>query len=178
MYRERERDWNQQTLTNIQSSSDRAGHQWNIPVESYFISVFSKSKSLAWSSAMPTVSPLLPPPLPPPLLRLVGLGSMRGGRTGGTRREGGKCPLMVWRLLGAMRYNCCCVCVVWLGFIVIIYWHTGFFFICKKYYNVLHVAKTLCYMTVKWEIISYQQNEHHQSLQTMSIMNQDNMVLA
>lgn len=31
--------------SSIQSSMGRAGHQWNIPVESYFISVFSKSKS-------------------------------------------------------------------------------------------------------------------------------------
>lgn len=59
--------------TRMQSSKDLAGHQWNIPVESYFISVFSKSKSLAWSSAIPTVSPLLLAPFPPPLLRLVGL---------------------------------------------------------------------------------------------------------
>ena len=33
-----------------------AGIQWNIPVLSYFISVLMKSKSLAWSSAMPTSS--------------------------------------------------------------------------------------------------------------------------
>ena len=41
-------------LTNMQSSMLRAGVQWNMPVLSYFISVFSKSKSFAWSSAMPT----------------------------------------------------------------------------------------------------------------------------
>ena len=40
--------------TKMQSSMLLAGVQWNIPVLSYFISVFSKSKSLAWSSAIPT----------------------------------------------------------------------------------------------------------------------------
>ena len=48
-------------LSNMQSSIALAGVQWNMPVESYFISVFSKSKSLAWSSAMPTSKPLPPP---------------------------------------------------------------------------------------------------------------------
>lgn len=61
-------------LTSIHSSKLFAGLQWNIPVESYFISVFSKSKSLDWSSAMPacSVTPFwfcAPDPLP----RLVGL---------------------------------------------------------------------------------------------------------
>jgi len=37
----------------MQSSKLFAGLQWNMPVESYFISVFSKSKSFDWSSAMP-----------------------------------------------------------------------------------------------------------------------------
>ena len=40
----------------MQSSMDLAGIQWNMPVLSYFISVLMKSKSLAWSSAMPTSS--------------------------------------------------------------------------------------------------------------------------
>ena len=40
----------------MQSSMLRAGVQWNMPVLSYFISVFSKSKSFAWSSAIPTSS--------------------------------------------------------------------------------------------------------------------------
>ena len=48
-------------LSNMQSSIALAGVQWNMPVESYFISVFSKSKSLAWSSAMPTSKPFPPP---------------------------------------------------------------------------------------------------------------------
>ena len=38
----------------MQSSIGLEGVQWNIPVLSYFISVATKSKSLAWSSAMPT----------------------------------------------------------------------------------------------------------------------------
>ena len=61
-------------LTRMHSSRFFAGPQWNIPVLSYFISVFSKSKSLAWSSARPTGSatPLLFW-LVPPLLLLVGL---------------------------------------------------------------------------------------------------------
>lgn len=46
-------------LTRMQSSKFFAGLQWNIPVESYFISVFSKSKSFAWSSAIPTCRLLL-----------------------------------------------------------------------------------------------------------------------
>ncbi len=57
----------------MQSSRERAGDQWNMPVESYFISVFSKSKSRAWSSAIPA---WIPPPLCEPLLAdplLVGL---------------------------------------------------------------------------------------------------------
>ena len=57
----------------MQSSKERAGDQWNMPVESYFISVFSKSKSRAWSSAIPA---WIPPPLCEPLLAdplLVGL---------------------------------------------------------------------------------------------------------
>jgi len=40
----------------MQSSKLFAGLQWNMPVESYFISVFSKSKSFDWSSAMPAGS--------------------------------------------------------------------------------------------------------------------------
>lgn len=45
----------------MHSSRLLAGLQWNIPVESYFISVFSKSKSFDWSSAIPAWSdtPLL-----------------------------------------------------------------------------------------------------------------------
>ena len=43
-------------LTSMQSSIHLAGIQWNIPVLSYFISVLMKSKSLAWSSAIPTSS--------------------------------------------------------------------------------------------------------------------------
>ena len=42
--------------TKMQSSMDLAGVQWNMPVLSYFISVLAKSKSLAWSSAIPTSS--------------------------------------------------------------------------------------------------------------------------
>lgn len=58
----------------IHSSRFLAGPQWNIPVLSYFISVFSKSKSFAWSSARPTgrATPLLFW-FVPPLLLLVGL---------------------------------------------------------------------------------------------------------
>lgn len=59
----------------MQSSKLFAGLQWNMPVESYFISVFSKSKSFDWSSAMPAGSET--PPfwfcVPVPELRLVGL---------------------------------------------------------------------------------------------------------
>ena len=59
--------------TSMQSSRERAGDQWNMPVESYFISVFSKSKSRAWSSAIPAwIPPLLCDPLPADP-RLVGL---------------------------------------------------------------------------------------------------------
>ena len=61
----------------MQSSMALAGVQWNIPVESYFISVFSKSKSLAWSSAIPTSMPLPLVPLGPAFL-LVGLERKRG----------------------------------------------------------------------------------------------------
>ena len=59
----------------IQSSRLRAGLQWNIPVESYFISVFSKSKSFAWSSAIPIWRPPLLLTFAPPDARLVGLES-------------------------------------------------------------------------------------------------------
>ena len=38
----------------MQSSIGLDGVQWNMPVLSYFISVATKSKSLAWSSAIPT----------------------------------------------------------------------------------------------------------------------------
>ena len=41
-------------LTRMQSSIGLEGVQWNIPVLSYFISAATKSKSRAWSSAMPT----------------------------------------------------------------------------------------------------------------------------
>lgn len=62
----------------MHSSKLFAGLQWNIPVESYFISVFSKSKSLDWSSAIPacSVTPFwFCAPDPPP--RLVGLQGVR-----------------------------------------------------------------------------------------------------
>lgn len=58
----------------MQSSKFRAGLQWNIPVESYFISVFSKSKSFDWSSAIPAgIDTPLPCCVPDPPPRLVGL---------------------------------------------------------------------------------------------------------
>ena len=50
------RYWGGMELTSMQSSIHLAGIQWNIPVLSYFISVLMKSKSLAWSSAIPTSS--------------------------------------------------------------------------------------------------------------------------
>lgn len=59
--------------SNMQSSRLREGLQWNIPVESYFISVFSKSKSFAWSSAIPTWRPPLLLTFVPPEALLVGL---------------------------------------------------------------------------------------------------------
>lgn len=59
--------------SSMQSSRLREGLQWNIPVESYFISVFSKSKSFAWSSAIPTWRPPLLLTFVPPEALLVGL---------------------------------------------------------------------------------------------------------
>ena len=71
----------------MQSSIALAGVQWNMPVESYFISVFSKSKSLAWSSAMPTSKPLPPPFAFSTLALFVGLKQKcRGARVQRTIR--------------------------------------------------------------------------------------------